>query len=78
MDKLVCTGVYIFFLILLQGLDCGYSLEPPQWCGSVKAVLNCNPQSIFSAKIRKNIKTFQLKIIIFTAFKNHVPNIMLT
>ena len=28
--KLGFTGVYIFFLFLLQNIDCGYSLEPPQ------------------------------------------------
>ena len=27
--KLGFTGVYIFFLFLLQSIDCGYSLEPP-------------------------------------------------
>ena len=28
--KLRFTGVYIFFLFLLQNIDRGYSLEPPQ------------------------------------------------
>ena len=28
--KLGFTGIYIFFLFLLQSIDCGYSLEPPQ------------------------------------------------
>ena len=27
--KLGCAGVYLFFLFLLQNIDCGYSLEPP-------------------------------------------------
>ena len=27
--KLGFTGVYFFFLFLLQNIDCGYSLEPP-------------------------------------------------
>ena len=27
--KLGFTGVYIFFLFLLQNIDCGYSLDPP-------------------------------------------------
>ena len=27
--KLGFTGVYIFFLFLLQNIDCGYPLEPP-------------------------------------------------
>ena len=28
--KLGFQGVYFFFLFLLQNIDCGYSLEPPQ------------------------------------------------
>ena len=28
--KLGFTGVYIFFLFLLQNIDCGYSIEPSQ------------------------------------------------
>ena len=28
--KLGFTGVYIIFLILLENIDCGYSLEPPR------------------------------------------------
>ena len=27
--KLGKTGVYLFFLFLIQNIDCGYSLEPP-------------------------------------------------
>ena len=33
--KLGFTGVYMFFLFLPRGVDCGYSLEPPE------AVLTC-------------------------------------
>ena len=62
--KLGFTGVYIIFLILLQNIDCGYSLELPHWGGS-----NVYPRSMFWAKIRKNITIFYLKIIIFTAVK---------
>ena len=40
--KLGYEGVYLFFLFLLQNIDCGYSLEPPQRGGS-----NVYPQSIF-------------------------------
>ena len=43
----VC-GVYLFFLFLLQNIDCGYSLEPPRRGGS-----NVYPKSMFLAKIRK-------------------------
>ena len=35
-------GVYLFFLFLLQNIDCGYSLEPPRRGGS-----NVYPQSMF-------------------------------
>ena len=28
--KLGYVGVYLFFLFLLQNIDCGYSLEPPR------------------------------------------------
>ena len=42
------AGVHLFFLSLLQNIDCGYSLEPPRRGGS-----NVYPQSMFGAKIRK-------------------------
>ena len=42
--KLGFTGVYIFFLFLLQSIDCGYSLEPPHRGGSSS---NVYPQSMF-------------------------------
>ena len=44
------VGVYLFFLFLLQNIDCGYSLEPPRRGGS-----NVYPQSVLS-KSKKNIK----------------------
>ena len=47
------AGVYLFFLFLLQNIDCGYSLEPPRRGGS-----NVYPQSMFWAKIRKISKLF--------------------
>ena len=40
--KLGYAGVYLFFLFLLQNIDCGYSLEPPRRGGS-----KVYPQSIF-------------------------------
>ena len=40
--KLGYAGVYLFFLFLLQNIDCGYSLEPPWRGGS-----NVYPQSMF-------------------------------
>ena len=46
--KLGYAGVYLFFLYLLQNIDCGYSLKPPRRGGS-----NVYLQSMFGAKIRK-------------------------
>ena len=47
--KLGFTGVYIiYFLFLLENIDCGYSLEPPHRGGS-----NKYPQSMFWAEIWK-------------------------
>ena len=40
--KLGYAGVYLFFLFLLQNIDCGYSLEPPHRGGS-----NEYPKSMF-------------------------------
>ena len=53
--KLGYAGVYLFFLFLLQNIDCGYSLEFTIY------VLSKN---------KKNIKMFQLNIFIFYNFKN--------
>ena len=39
--KLGFAGVYLFFLFLLQNIDCGYSLELPRRGGS-----NVYPQSM--------------------------------
>ena len=58
------AGVYPFFLFLLQNIDCGCSLEPPRRGGS-----NVYPQSMFCAKIRKNIKKFLVNFSIFTVEK---------
>ena len=51
--KLGYAGVYLFFLFLLQNIDCGYSLEPPRRGGS-----NVYLQSLFRAKIRKISKFY--------------------
>ena len=40
--KLGYARVYLFFLFLLQNIDCGYSLEPPRRGG-----FNVYPQSMF-------------------------------
>ena len=40
--KMGVAGVYLFFLVLIQNIHCGYSLEPPRRGGS-----NVYPQSMF-------------------------------
>ena len=54
--------MYLFFLFLIQNIDCEYSLEPPYRGGS-----NVYPCSIFWAKMLKIIKIFLVKYSIFTA-----------
>ena len=51
--KLGREGVNLFFLFLLQNIDCGYSLEP--LCLSLW----------FEQKNKKNMKNFQLKFLNF-------------
>ena len=46
--KLGYTGVYLFFLFLLQNIACGYSLEPPRRGSS-----NAYPQSVLSKNKKK-------------------------
>ena len=62
--KLGFTGVYIIFLISVQNIDCGYSLEPPRRGGS-----NEYPQSIFWAEIWKISGFFIWKFSIFMVVK---------
>ena len=54
--KLGFRGVCIIFLISAQKTDCGYSLELP-----CRGSSNEYPQSIFWAKLWKNIRIFYLK-----------------
>ena len=58
--KLGFAGVYLFFLFLLQNIDCGYSLELPHRGSS-----NVYPQSMFLSKNRKNIFFFSNEIFNF-------------
>ena len=64
--KLGFAGVNLFFLFLLQNIDCGYSLEPPQGGGS-----NVYPQSMFVlSKNNNNIKkNFNRNFSFFTNLK---------
>ena len=55
--KLGYAGECLFFLILLQNIDCGYPLEPPR-------------RAKILSKNKKNIKNLLLKIFNFYNFKN--------
>ena len=68
MVKLGFTGVYIIFLISVQNMDCGYSLEPPHRGGS-----NEYPQSMFWAEIWKKI--LEIFIWKFSFFGGKILNI---
>ena len=63
--KLGYAGVYLFFLLLLQNIDCGYTLEPPRRGGST-----VYPQSMFWSKNKKNIKIFLMKFSFFKRKKS--------
>ena len=56
-----CAGVYLFFSFLLQSIDCGYLLEPPQ---RAEAVLTYT-HNLCLSKNKKNIKNFIMKIFNF-------------
>ena len=61
--KLGYAGVHLFFLFLLQNIDCGYLLEPPRRGGS-------NVPTIYVlSKNKKNIKNFLLKTFNFYNLK---------
>ena len=57
--KLGFAGVYLFFLFLLQNIDCGYSLEPPR-----RGLL------YDLSKNKKNIEDFLLNFFNFYNLKN--------
>ena len=63
--KLGYAGVYLFFLFLLQNIDCGYSLEPPRRGGS-----NQYPQSMFWSKNKKKYQIFSAENDQFLKLKN--------
>ena len=50
----VCRGIYLFFLVVLQNIDCGYSLE----------------SLYVLSKNKKNIKNILLKMFLFYHLKN--------
>ena len=51
--KLGYAGVYLFFLFLLQNIDCGYSLEPPR-------------RMYVLSKNKKKYQFFPVKIFVLT------------
>ena len=73
--KLGFTGVYIIFLILLQNIDCEYSLEPPRRGGS-----NEYPQSMFLARNMKISEflseNFHFLVIKFSVYLNRLVFVM--
>ena len=62
--KIGNAGVNLFFLLLLEHIDYGYSMEPPQRGSS-----NVSPQSIFEQKYKIS-NFFFMKFSIFTMSKN--------
>ena len=68
-EKLVFAGVYLFFLFLLQNIDCGYLFELPHRGDS-----NVYPESMFSAKIRK-ISKISTKTSFFSFFLLQLKNL---
>ena len=70
--KLGFTELYIIFFISAQNIDCGYSLELPQWGSSNKypqcmlwGSSNEYPQSMFWAEIWKILEFFIWKLPFF-------------
>ena len=71
------AGVYIFFLVLLQNIDCGYSLEPPQRGVPTIYVLSKNKKNIelFSAENVQFLKLKKSLFIAWTSFRNETYSI---
>ena len=65
--RLGYAGVYLFFLFLLQNIDCGYSLKPPHRGGS-----NVYPQSVSCAKIKKKYQNFSIESFKFLQLKKNL------
>ena len=66
--KLGYAGVFLFFLFLLQNIDCGYSLEPPRRRVPTIYILSKNKKNIiiFSAE---NFQFLNLKKSLFIAWE---------
>ena len=65
--KLRFAGVYLFFLFLLQNIDCGYSLEPSRRGGSNRKRV---PTIYVLEQNKKNIQILPNKIFNFYNLKN--------
>ena len=60
-SKAGVKGVYLFFLLFIQNIDCGYLLVPPQRGVPTMYVLSKNV---------KNFKFYLMQFSIFTSEKN--------
>ena len=60
--------MYIIFLISVQNIDCGYSLEPPRQSGS-----NEYPTIYILSRNMKNIRIFYMKV--FNLYGGKIFNI---
>ena len=61
--KLGYTGVNLFFLFLLQNIDCCYSLERPHRGGS-----NVYPQAMFPQKKKEKYQKFSTEFFFFNFY----------
>ena len=65
--KLGFTGVYTIFLILLDNIDCGYSLEPPRRGGSNEYHNLCFEQKCetYQSFLSENFQFLEVKFSIY-------------
>ena len=71
--------VYIYFPIFAQNINCGFTLEPPQWVGS-----NEYSQSMFKSKNKENEYPCKPQILLYkmgvrgSTLHRHVSMMFLT
>ena len=71
MEKLGYAGVYLFFLSLLQNMDCGYSLEPPGEIFNFLVEKEKSP-SIAWACFRNKMFSSDLTIVPYNTLNMHI------
>ena len=74
--KLGFTGVYIIFLILLEHIDCGYSLEPPRRGGSNEYKNLCFEQK-YEKYLNFCLKIFNFSVINYPVYLNRHVFVMI-